>query len=150
MAENARKTNCWSRRITGGMMGLIPMGDTSQLSWGQALSSAGYFRGSYWAFVPLSPPLCIRQDRAPVMDRKGWRAALCALGWPDRTWKDCPDISIAAPRTPLQGIGVLRCCFILSICGELLSPGHAVGVFAPLLAESLVYLLLNLVLVHPK
>lgn len=103
--------------------------------------------------VPLSSPHCIRQDRAPVMEGEGWGGCPLCLGltWQDvKDWKDCPGISIAASRTPLQGVGGLRWCFVLSICGELLSPGHAVGVFAPLLAESLVYLILNLVFVHPK
>lgn len=34
---------------------------------------------------------------------------------------------------------------MLSVCGELLSPGHCAGEFALLLAESWVYLILNLV-----
>lgn len=66
------------------------------------------------------------------------------------TPKDCPDVSTAASRAPLQGVEVLSRCFILSVCGELLSPGHCVGDFAPPLAESLVYLIFNLVLVHLK
>lgn len=125
----------------------IPMQDSSQLSWGQALGSAGNFHGSSWAFgASLMPTL--HPSAAGRTELLPWRGK--AEGVPKRMWRDCPDISTAAPRAPLQGTEVWRWCFILSVCGELLPPGHCVGEFAPLFAESLVYLVLNLVLVHLK
>lgn len=96
---------------------------------------------SIWCpFHPHTASLCM----------KGSGSALRVLGWPEGMWEHCPDIPVAASRTPLQGIEVLRWCFMVSVCGELLSPGRCVGEFALLLAASLVYLILNLVLVHLK
>lgn len=156
MAENARKTNCWSRRIAGGMRCMTPLSFL-----GDKLLVLLVISMSLWC---LSHAHCItlhQAGRKELLAQRG-KAEGCpvclGLTWKDvkglswyfhcsiKNTKGCPGTSTAASRTPLQATGVLRWCFTLSVCGELLSPGHCVDE----LAESLVYLILNLVLGSSK
>lgn len=156
MAENARKTNCWSRRIAGGMRCMTPLSFL-----GDKLLVLLVISMSLWC---LSHAHCItlhQAGRKELLAQRG-KAEGCpvclGLTWKDvkglswyfhcsiKNTKGCPGTSTAASRTPLQATGVLRWCFTLSVCGELLSPGHCVDEFA----ESLVYLILNLVLGSSK